>query len=56
MGGVFVGVVSKSLREQRSLEISSAEEKQYEHTKTVGPKIGHILAIFIYGTSSGPLG
>jgi len=35
MGGVFVGVVSRRLEEQRSREISSVEEKQYEHTKTV---------------------
>lgn len=35
MGSVFVGVVSRRLGEQRSLEISSAEEKQYEHTKTI---------------------
>ena len=35
MGGVFVGGVSRRLREQRSLEVFSVEEKQYEHTKTV---------------------
>ena len=48
--------ISRRLGEQRSLEISKAEEKQYEHIKTVRSKMGHILAIFIYGTNSRPLG
>jgi len=46
-----VGGVSRRLGEQRSLAL----KKSNTNTQTLlGSKMGHILAIFMYGTSSGP--